>query len=113
MPNQMPAMIKKWHVRIEFKWFDIWLGVFIDQPGKAIYICLLPTLPIKIWFTEHKTCTTCGALLNKVAVDTGDGWLLTWECKECGCDEDDFIDWPFGEEALSVNDLIRRGYEVV
>lgn len=106
-------MIKKWHACVEFKWFDFWIGIFVDQPGHAVYICLLPMLPIKIWFTEHQVCSTCGSPMYKTAFDTGDGWSLTWVCKEYGCGEEDYTDWPFGEEQLSAKDLIRRGYEVV
>ena len=39
-----------------FKWFDIWVGIYIDRAGKAIYICPIPTVGIKIWWwTETLT----------------------------------------------------------
>ena len=33
-------------MRIEFKWFDLWVGVFIDTKNKKIYICFIPTIII-------------------------------------------------------------------
>jgi len=31
-----------------FRWYDLWVGVFIDTSKKAIYICPVPTLGLKI-----------------------------------------------------------------
>lgn len=39
-------------VRPFFKWFDLWIGVYIDTTSKAAYICFL-TLGIKVqWWIE-------------------------------------------------------------
>lgn len=31
-----------------FRWYDLWVGVFIDTAKRAVYICPLPTLGVKI-----------------------------------------------------------------
>lgn len=102
--------IKRLHLDVSIKWFDIWFGFFVDVPGKALYFCPLPMLVLKFWFTEHKVCV-CGSPMEKIAIDTGDGWSLNWECKSC--DEIEDLDWPFGDEFLSARQLKRRGFEVV
>jgi len=39
-------------IRPFFKWFDLWIGLYIDSKQKAAYLCFL-TLGIKItWWTE-------------------------------------------------------------
>lgn len=35
-------------IRVIWKWYDIWVGLFIDKPKKKVYIFLLPTLGIVI-----------------------------------------------------------------
>ena len=35
-----------------FRWYDIWIGIFIDTKNKAVYICPLPMLGIKIYKKE-------------------------------------------------------------
>lgn len=31
-----------------FRWYDLWIGVYIDRKAGAVYICPLPTLGVKI-----------------------------------------------------------------
>ena len=31
-----------------FRWYDLWVGVFIDTKNQAIYICPVPMFGIKI-----------------------------------------------------------------
>lgn len=53
----MPENETRLRVKVEpfFKWFDIWFGVYIDREHKAIYICPIPTLGIKIqWWYETR-----------------------------------------------------------
>lgn len=39
--------------KLFFKWFDIWIGLYIDRSGRAVYICPIPMVGIKIsWWTE-------------------------------------------------------------
>jgi len=36
------------NIKLQFKWYDLWIGAYIDKPNKTIYICLLPTIVLKI-----------------------------------------------------------------
>lgn len=31
-----------------FRWYDIWIGVFVDRKNRAIYICPVPMLGVKV-----------------------------------------------------------------
>ena len=31
-----------------FRWYDLWVGIYIDKPNKAVYICPIPMFGIKI-----------------------------------------------------------------
>ena len=35
-----------------FAWYDFWIGAFFDTKKNALYICIIPTLVIKIQFKE-------------------------------------------------------------
>jgi hypothetical protein len=49
-PRRAPVI---W-VSLFFRWYDLWIGVYIDRPNQTIYICPLPTLGIKIrWHMEE------------------------------------------------------------
>lgn len=30
-----------------FRWYDLWVGVYIDTSKRAVYICPVPTLGVK------------------------------------------------------------------
>lgn len=108
-------MKKKYHVNVSFKWFDLWMGVFVDFPANSIYICLLPMIPIKIWFTEHEICPMCEieTAMEKTAYLDADGWILEWECPECSYNTEDGFPWPFGEETKSAKELEHFGFKVL
>ena len=36
-------------VKAFWAWYDFWVGFFWDGKKRALYICVLPTLVIKIW----------------------------------------------------------------
>jgi len=99
-----------------FKWFDIWIGIFIDTIHKAVYICPLPMLGVKIQLLEISVCPKCDLPLQKSAHNTGDGWALFWECSGYSCwdlDIEQFeIEWPF-EEWMTGKDLEKFGYTIV
>lgn len=44
-------------VKLFFRWFDLWIGIYIDKRNKVIYICPIPMFGIKIdiweWLTPH------------------------------------------------------------
>ena len=70
------------------------------------------------WKSEPPTnivCEDCGSVLvKKIAVWTGDGWELYWECdNDCGSLMKD-IDWPFGyDELADADDLSALGFTIV
>lgn len=35
-------------IRLIFKWYDIWIGVFIDRPKRKVYIFPIPMMGIVI-----------------------------------------------------------------
>lgn len=35
-------------ISLHWKWFDLWVGVYVDRPNRTIYVCPLPTVVIKI-----------------------------------------------------------------
>lgn len=38
----------RWKIKPFFRWYDLWVGAYIDRDNNAIYICPLPTIGIKI-----------------------------------------------------------------
>lgn len=41
---------RKLYIKPFFKWYDLWVGIYIDKENHAIYIIPFPMLGIKIWF---------------------------------------------------------------
>jgi hypothetical protein len=37
-----------------FRWYDLWIGGYIDIKNQAIYICPLPMVGIKINYGSHR-----------------------------------------------------------
>jgi hypothetical protein len=35
-------------IKLFFRWYDLWIGAYIDKKNRAIYIIPIPTLGIKI-----------------------------------------------------------------
>ena len=35
-------------VMVSFKWYDIWIGGFVDIPHNTLYICPIPMIVIRI-----------------------------------------------------------------
>lgn len=113
-------MIRRYHLNISFKWFDFWIGWFFDVRAKVLYICLLPTLPIKLWMTDHAKCPNCGSAMEKTAYDISpEGYDLQWNCEVCeenGEESRIWIDWNMDFrhlEYIGPKDLERFGYRVV
>jgi hypothetical protein len=39
-----------------FRWYDLWIGLYIDRPNRTIYICPVPMFGVKIrWRFEKDT----------------------------------------------------------
>ena len=76
------------------------------------------------WTLPTKDCPTCGEPLMASAYDTGEGWLLQWECDK-GCletllgegraGEDGMpeIDWPFDAEHAYWFDMEHVGLHFI
>lgn len=44
LPKRAPVI---W-ISVFFRWYDLWIGAYVDWPHRTIYICPLPTIGIKI-----------------------------------------------------------------
>lgn len=31
-------------MRVQFKWYDLWIGMYFDTQRKLLYICIIPTI---------------------------------------------------------------------
>jgi hypothetical protein len=40
-------------VRPIFAWYDLWVGVFVDRPGRRVYVFPVPMFGLLIQFPEH------------------------------------------------------------
>ncbi|MCK5564521.1 MAG: hypothetical protein KAJ07_04690 [Planctomycetes bacterium] len=100
---------------VDFKWFDLWVGAFIDVPSRALYIILIPTIVFKWQKKEVYICEFCNSDMHQAAYNTGDGWLLFYECDDEQCDHTHDLEdyWPWGDERVSGDDLEKRGWKVV
>lgn len=110
-----PGLIYQIHCHVRVKWPDMWVGVYEDKDARTLYWCLIPMLPIVVWWSEHEVCPDCGSPMHKIAIGTGDGWELDWDCDaEPGMHEVKEVEWPaaLGDYATS-KDLMRLGFEIV
>ena len=77
---------------------------------EALYVCLLPMLPIRIGVEYVRVCETCEVEMKKVAV-CDEGWTTIWECPSCG-DTDEYP-WPYGDNMIGSKQLEDAGFEIV
>ena len=35
-------------VRVFLAWYDLWVGAYIDRPGRTLYLCPLPCLVVRV-----------------------------------------------------------------
>lgn len=35
---------------LRFKWFDMWVGAYWSTETRTLYVCLVPTLVIELWW---------------------------------------------------------------
>jgi len=40
----------RWNYQVSllFRWYDLWVGAYIDKPNKTLYVCPLPMVVIRI-----------------------------------------------------------------
>jgi len=36
------------NIKLQLKWYDLWVGAYIDKPNRTVYICPIPMIVIKI-----------------------------------------------------------------
>ncbi len=88
-------------IKAFFRWYDLWIGAFIDVNKKAVYICPIPMFGIKIEYltkemkmlinkinehqnNHHVHPLTCGRDSNhsNLVPDIRDGKVILF-CKDC------------------------------
>lgn len=63
---------------------------------------------------KRANCWNCGRFMYKEAFLADDGWLLNWQCDWCEHTQDEgLIDWPFGDEKKTGEELEEVGYRIV
>lgn len=35
-------------IKTFFRWYDLWIGMYIDTKNKAVYVCPIPMFGIKV-----------------------------------------------------------------
>ena len=45
--------MKNLKIKIFFAWYDFWIGWYFDRKYGYLYVCLLPTIVIRIWNREY------------------------------------------------------------
>jgi hypothetical protein len=38
-----------------FRWYDLWIGVYIDRPNRTLYVCPFPMIGVKVSLREALT----------------------------------------------------------
>lgn len=38
-----------------FRWYDLWIGLYIDLPNRSLYFCPFPTIGLKISWSQHES----------------------------------------------------------
>lgn len=75
-------------VSIGFRWFDLWVGVYIDRHNNAVYVCPLPTVVIKFQLGEPKPLYIENSLLYILCRDCQhmQGYhAISGPCLLCDC----------------------------
>lgn len=42
------SRIRKVYIKPFFRWYDLWIGLYIDKPNRTLYVCPLPMIGLKI-----------------------------------------------------------------
>lgn len=40
-------------MKLFFRWYDIWIGAYIDRPRRVLYICPIPMVGVRIKLPER------------------------------------------------------------
>lgn len=76
-------------ISIGFRWFDLWVGLYIDRHNRAVYVCPVPTLVIKLQFKKPQPVYIATETLSVMCRDCQHilGYhALSGECTVCNCD---------------------------
>lgn len=76
-----------------FRWYDLWVGAYVDTKGKALYLCPVPMLGVKV---EREVppppvdrCGYCYAELTEAEFFTSHGSGEGRCCDACRHQRDD------------------------
>lgn len=47
-------IVIRWEVF--FRWYDLWIGAYVDTKGRAIYICPIPMVGVKVSWRPSEEC---------------------------------------------------------
>ena len=109
-------------VTLFFRWYDLWIGAYIDRPRRTVYICLLPTIGVKISFPRitlqappYATCSVCDFPLDVPCahwLGEWEGWCVSWNCQS-ECSDGIEMEWPFPNKLLvTVADFEQAGFTI-
>ncbi|MCO5195363.1 MAG: hypothetical protein M9930_19045 [Anaerolineae bacterium] len=49
-PLLLPLLYRRGlRARPFFRWYDLWVGVYVDTASGSVYVCPIPMLGIKVW----------------------------------------------------------------
>lgn len=51
--SRLGSNVSRVKVNVQFKWFDIWQGLYVDAGHRAAYLCLFPMIANKIVFPRQ------------------------------------------------------------
>ncbi len=43
-----------------FRWYDLWIGAYIDREANTVYICPFPMIGVKVRWHIGPICPNCG-----------------------------------------------------
>jgi hypothetical protein len=50
-----------------FRWYDLWVGAYVNTKGKAVYVCPLPMVGIKIQYGDPRCqCEECRSIRSRL-----------------------------------------------
>ena len=86
-----------------FRWFDIWVGAYIDRATRTLYVCPIPTVGIRIQFgADRPAGPTREALLSTLAMPVEEAAELIYERSD---NNEDFGTRPWAEVGEAAREL--------